>query len=274
MARVGLEAALLVLLLSFSRGNERMTGEDICKAFQQAMERGVLLIATIGACGIMIGFINYTGIAFRFGAFLMDLTKFSTILTLGLVIFITIFLGTAASGSSAYILTAAICAPSLILMGFEPISVHMFILFFSSLSGITPPVALIASTAATIAETSSLQVSFQAMKLGMIAYLLPVVFMFNPAILVWSSISEVLYSAVIILFAAFLIASGMYGWCRNRLLKWGSRTMLILAGFLSFSGNYILLGMSILMYVVIYVRNSMSTETGLETIRNMTEGRT
>ena len=64
-----------------------------------------------------------------------------------------------------------------------PLAVHLFILYWGMLSFITPPVALGAFSAASIAQSSPIATGFEAMRLGVAIYLVPFLFVLNPSLI-------------------------------------------------------------------------------------------
>src|SRR5690606_36681702 len=85
--------------------------------------------------------------------------------------------------TACYIFLAITLAPALVRAGLDPLAVHLFIMYWGMVSFITPPVALGAFAAASIARTSSFAVGFEAMRLGSVIYFLPFFFVLNPALI-------------------------------------------------------------------------------------------
>lgn len=116
-------------------------------------------------------------------------------------------------------------------------AVHMFILYWGMLSFITPPVALGAFAAATLAGARPMVTGLQAMRLGSVIYFIPFLFVLNPALIMrgpaWE-IALVFCQAVvgIILFASamqgYLIGVGRLG--HNRATEALNRTLILFAG--------------------------------------------
>jgi TRAP-type uncharacterized transport system fused permease subunit len=59
---------------------------------------------------------------------------------------------------------------------------HLFVLFNGILGMVTPPVALAAFAAATIARSDQWQTGWTAMRIGWCAYFLPFMFVYTPAL--------------------------------------------------------------------------------------------
>jgi TRAP-type uncharacterized transport system fused permease subunit len=92
---------------------------------------------------------------------------------------------------AVYALCAVLAAPALVEMGVELLSAHLFIVYFASMSAITPPVAVAAFAAASIADANPMRVAFTACRVAFVAFLLPFVFVWNPALLLQGDPSTV-----------------------------------------------------------------------------------
>ena len=79
--------------------------------------------------------------------------------------------------SAAYVLVAAVFAPALIQLGIEALKVHFFVLYYATLSVVTPPVCVGVFVAAQIAGAPWFRVAIEAMRLGAVAYALPMLFL-------------------------------------------------------------------------------------------------
>ena len=111
--------------------------------------------------------------------------------------------------TAAYVFLAIVLAPALIQGGLEPISVHLFILYWGMLSFITPPVALGAFAAASIAGSSALATGFQAMRLGSVIYFIPFFFVLEPALILSGSWWETIFASIKVGIGIILIAGSL-----------------------------------------------------------------
>jgi TRAP-type uncharacterized transport system fused permease subunit len=59
----------------------------------------------------------------------------------------------------------------------------MFLLYFAILSALTPPIAVAALAAAAIAQEDPILIAVSAVRLAVVGFLIPFVFLWNPAIL-------------------------------------------------------------------------------------------
>jgi TRAP-type uncharacterized transport system fused permease subunit len=94
-------------------------------------------------------------------------------------------------------------------MGVLPISAHLFALYFAVISNITPPVAISSYAAAGIAEADAMKTSIEAVKLGIVAFIVPFMFVFNPSLLMIGSFFEVLTVIISSLIGIVALAGGL-----------------------------------------------------------------
>jgi len=83
----------------------------------------------------------------------------------------------------AYIILALTLAPALTDSGLSTMGVHMFMLYWGMLSYITPPVALGAFAAASLAQANPMRTGLESMRLGTIIYFVPFFFVLDPGLI-------------------------------------------------------------------------------------------
>lgn len=96
---------------------------------------------------------------------------------------VCIILGMGLPVTASYVLAATTLSSVLTGYGLELIPVHMFLLYFATMSAITPPVALASYAAAGIADASPNKVGWQGLVLVLPSFLVPFVFIFNQELL-------------------------------------------------------------------------------------------
>lgn len=190
----------------------------------------------LAAIGLIVGALQVTGMAGTLTNDLVYLAGNNVLVLLIMGALTSFVLGIGMTVTAAYIFLAIILAPALIRAGLDPMASHMFIMYWGMLSFITPPVALAAFVAASVAQVSAMRAGLEAMRLGTIIYFIPFFFVFNPALLLqgeWSEIAIVLITALIgvwLLSAAlqgYLIGIGTLG---DGLPGWVSRAFILVSG--------------------------------------------
>lgn len=149
-----------------------------------AAARAVIPVAlACAAAGVIIGIITLTGIGLKFSTLVVSLSGGSLPLALVLTMLTCLVLGMGLPTAAAYILVATLVAPALVDLGVSLLAAHLFVLYSAMLSSITPPVALAAYAAASIANGNPLRIAVLACKFGMAAFAVPYFFVYDPAIL-------------------------------------------------------------------------------------------
>jgi TRAP transporter 4TM/12TM fusion protein len=165
------------------------------------------LILIGGAAGVVIGVLNATGLAFQLSLMLTTLGK-----TMGLFVMlvitamIAIILGMGMPTAAVYIVLVTVVAPALVDMGIQPMAAHMFLFYFGLLSMLTPPVAVASIVAAGLAGSDMWRTGLEGMKLAMIAYLLPFLWVFNPALIMDASPLAIVLAVLSCAVSAWMLA--------------------------------------------------------------------
>jgi TRAP-type uncharacterized transport system fused permease subunit len=95
----------------------------------------------------------------------------------------SLILGMGAPTTANYVITSTIAAPAIVQLGVPVLAAHMFTFYFGIIADITPPVALAAFAGSAIAKSNPLKTGIQASKLAIGAFIIPYIFVLNPAIL-------------------------------------------------------------------------------------------
>jgi len=231
-------ATALLIVINQVLPFQRWGWAEVKDFFSGAAKLFAELIAILCGVGLLVGALSVTGLSGTIANDLIYLAGGSTLVLLFMGAATSFILGIGMTVTAAYIFLAVALAPALVNGGgMNALAVHLFILYWGMLSYITPPVALGAFAAATIAGARPMATGFQAMRLGSIIYFIPFLFVLNPALILQGSAGEIalVFSEAVI--GVVLIAGSMQGYllgvgnlCRHALLQWPMRLMLILAG--------------------------------------------
>tara|TARA_Y100000758_G_scaffold294083_1_gene250798 strand:+ start:232 stop:2106 length:1875 start_codon:yes stop_codon:yes gene_type:complete len=200
-AKSALLCGISSLVIGGLLGNTRFNKKTFNNFLNNACETLIPVILIGAAAGIIVGVLNITGLGFNLTLLLTDVGK-----TLGLLVMlmltgmIAIILGMGMPTAAVYIVLSVVLAPAVTEMGVPVLAAHLFIFYFGLVSMITPPVAVASFVAAGIAKASIWKTSFTAMKLGIAAYLLPFLFVYNDSLLLegnWYEITMVFATAII-----------------------------------------------------------------------------
>jgi TRAP transporter 4TM/12TM fusion protein len=188
-------------------GKDRLTPGRFLAGITRAAASMPQVVAACACSGIVTGMFALTGLGLKFSDFIMQQAASSIILSLILSMFICIILGMGLPTTASYIICATAIAPALIKIGLPPLAAHLFLLYFASISAITPPVAVASYAAASIAGENPLKVGLTAVLLGIAGFALPFTFVLNPdylhfgfdltTLFTWISAGVVCYSVAL-----------------------------------------------------------------------------
>jgi TRAP transporter 4TM/12TM fusion protein len=194
------------------------------------------LAAILAGVGLIIGALSLSG---KIGSLTYTLVQFAgdnTLLLLVMGAVTSFILGIGMTVTAAYLFLAVTLAPALVGQGLDKMAVHLFLLYWGMISFITPPVALGAYAAASIAKSNPMTTGFEAMRLGSIIYFVPFFFVLNPALIGRGSAVEIVIVLTTALSGIALICASLQGylWGIGRLdgnaLAWPARALLLAAG--------------------------------------------
>jgi len=211
-ARAPFYATVLLLVLNQFNPRHRMDWAKFYKYVQATVFLLAELAGILAAIGLIVGAVVGTGMAGSVTNDLVYIAGNSVFILLAMGALTSFILGIGMTVTAAYIFLAIILAPALIRAGLDPMPVHMFMLYWGMLSFITPPVALAAFAAASVANAKPMQTGFEAMRLGTIIYFIPFFFVFNPALLLLGETTEVLIVCTTALLGVLVLAGGLQGY--------------------------------------------------------------
>lgn len=231
-------ATALLLVINQVLPYHRWCWKDVTNFFSSAGKLFAELIAILAGIGLLVGALSVTGMSGTIANDLIFLAGGNTLVLLLMGAATSFVLGIGMTVTAAYIFLAVALAPALITGGgMDPLAVHLFILYWGMLSFITPPVALGAFAAASVAGARAMETGFQAMKLGSVIYFIPFLFVLNPALILQGSWQEILVVLTQALLGVALIAGGMQGYLLGignlslyPRLQWPIRLALIAGG--------------------------------------------
>jgi len=130
----------------------------------------------------------------------------------------------------AYIIAITIGGPALQAMGCDLLASHLFVFYFAILASVTPPVCIAAYCGAAIAGSEPLRTGWEALKLALVGFLIPYVFIYNPALLMQGTVVEIITVFLLLLVSTYFLASGLSNFFLQKLKYW-QRVIIIFIGF-------------------------------------------
>ena len=176
-------ATLSCIGISWFRQETRMGPREIWEAIQTGARNTLVIGATLGVIGIIVGVISLTGIGLKFSDIIISLAAGNLLIALGLIALASLVLGMGVPVTAAYLITAVLAVPPLGDMGVPILAAHMIVYWLSQDSNITPPVCVAAYAGAAIAGSDPWKTGWTSFKYAKLLYVMPVLFAFTPSIL-------------------------------------------------------------------------------------------
>ncbi|PLS18593.1 hypothetical protein CVD28_05490 [Bacillus sp. M6-12] len=220
-------ATLAVFIVSWFKKETRITHKKLVEIFVDTCTSMATLSVVCAAAGMVIGSINLTGLAGKFSSLIFSLSNENVFFSLVIAMFIIILLGMGMPTVSVYVLAAALVAPALIQLGLGILETHLYIIYFCVMSAITPPIAVACFAASSIAEASPMAIGLRSVRLGIVAFIMPYMFIYEPALLLLGTTTEIIMSMVTAVIGSIFLAIAMEGFFKRKLNIWARAVMLI-----------------------------------------------
>ncbi len=231
------------VLSSWFRKHTRMGWREILEALENGAKGALMVAIATAAAGMIVGVFELTGISLKF-------TQVATLLVsslfIGLVVtmIVTIILGMGVPPSASYIVQVAVTIPMLQVFlknggmpaGTAVIVTHFFVMYYSALAVLTPPDALASVAAAGVAQSPFLKTGIHATRVAFVAFVVPFMFVYNPALLTLGTWPEIIQALVIAMLGIAIISISFEGYLLRplhiveRLLAFASGAAFIFPG--------------------------------------------
>ena len=205
-------AITLFLFSTFRTAEVKMRWIRLLKGMEDAGRSMIKVVPLLVCANIIISLINITGIGVKLSEFILAVAGQNEFLALILAAVVTLILGMGVPTTAAYLLAAAVIAPSLKMMGFEAIAVHMFIFYYAILSAITPPVCAAVYVGAGIAQANWLKTAWIAMRLALVEYMIPFIFIYNTSLLLLGPTETIILSFITATIGVSMIGCATMGY--------------------------------------------------------------
>src|SRR5439155_17229257 len=211
-------------------------GRSTLKVMRGSMIDGARQAITVGvACaivGVIIGVLTLTGAASNFASFVLEIGSKSVFLSLFLTMAVCLVLGMGIPTIPNYIITSAIAAPALLKLGVPLIVSHMFVFYFGIMADLTPPVALAAFAAASIAKASPMKIGWKATHIAIAGFVIPYMAVYDPALMLQGgTLLDTAYMIGKAVLAIGLWGAASVGYLRGP-INWPERIFATVAAFL------------------------------------------
>ncbi len=204
--------ALIVPAVLFGFQGKRPGPRTMLEALVDTGHSAVDLILITGAAGIVIGVLAISGLGFQLTLGLVQIGQGNLFVLLLLSGMVCIILGMGLPTVGVYVLLATLVAPSLVEVGVQPMAAHLYVMYFGMMSMITPPIAIAAFAAASVAKADPMRTGLAATRFGWTAFIVPVLFVYSPSLLLIGQPLTIVVAVTTAGFGVWLISAAAVGY--------------------------------------------------------------
>lgn len=212
LPRSAIYCTVLSIVVSMISKDTRMTVKKLVATLLDGVRQAANIAIPTAACGIMIGIVVRSGIAVKISKMIGRTGNSSLFLALIIAAIGCLLLGMALPTVAAYLIANTLFISAIQGLGISPLVSNMFIFYFGVVAQITPPVCLASFTAAGIAGASAWKTGWKAFSFATVAFIVPFMFVYRPALLLEGTAPEIAVAAVMLMFATYCLAGGISGY--------------------------------------------------------------
>ncbi len=225
--------------------------EFLLKGFKNGAIEGTKIGLMLACLGVMIELFTVTGFAQRISMQMITLSKGILPLLLFYVALTCIFFGMGMPTTGTYMAVSVLAAPALVHLGIPLIAAHLYVFYYGLMAAVTPPVGIGIIVATGIAKSHYFKTGLYASWLAIPGFLLPVFFIYRPAILfINATILQALIAFISALVGCVCICCLFEGFFIQKLKIWQSIIFVIIIYF-SFNSYFMSTFLSIFLLVVV-----------------------
>ncbi len=217
-------AIFACVLSSWFRKHTRMGLRQILEALENGAKGALMVAIATAAAGMIVGVFELTGVSLKFTQVATTIVS-SLFIGLLVTMVVTIILGMGVPPSASYIVQVAVTIPMLQVFlknggmpaGTAVIVTHFFVMYYSALAVLTPPDALASVAAAGVAKSPFLKTGLHATRVAFVAFVVPFMFVYNPALLTLGTIPEIIEALVLAMLGIAITSIAFEGYLMRRL---------------------------------------------------------
>jgi len=281
-SRAACLAILAAIIVSMFHKDTRLSPKTFIQSLENGARNTIGVAAACAIAGIIVGIVSLTGIGLKLADGLLTLSGGIDIIALFLTMIACLILGMGVPTTANYVIMATITAPIILKLipGTPVLAAHMFVFYFGIVADITPPVALAAYAGSAISGGNPIRTGVIATKLAIAAFIIPYMFVLNPAmLLIDTSVIKVAQIIITSAIGMFAISGGMEGFMKKK-MPWWQRIIAVIGGLALIEPNLltdiigiVLIGFVCLKQYVIKDRNQEGLDELYDKSLNLETGR-
>ncbi|MDD3656232.1 MAG: TRAP transporter permease [Atribacterota bacterium] len=231
-------AILTSFAISFCKKETMMNPHRLWSTLKLAGKNMVMIALACAGAGMVVSIVTHTGLGLGIAAVITNWSKGILFPALLLIMLTSLILGMGLPCTPAYIIAITIGGPALSALGCDLLASHLFVFYFAILASVTPPVCIAAYCGAAIAESEPLRTGWEALKLALVGFFIPYVFIYNPALLMQGTVVEIITVFLLLLISTYFLASSLSNFFFQKLKYW-QRALIFLIGLFLFFINIV-----------------------------------
>jgi TRAP transporter 4TM/12TM fusion protein len=253
VTRAALWANVSIPIIAMMRKHTRMSFSKLLTGLEKGALTAAPVVAILSLGGIVVGMITLTGLGLMMSSILIELSHGSLFLLLLMTMVASIILGMGVPPVAAYIILAILVVPALIKIGVYPLAAHLFVFYFGTIAGVTPPMAPDAFVAAGIADSPMMKTALTACRLAIVIFILPYIFVYNNALLMVGDFWQIIHVSITALLGVYALSAAVQNFLGKklplllRIVLFGTALSLIIPGY-----KTDLLGIILLFSIIFY----------------------
>ncbi len=240
-------ATISCVVVSWTTEDHKMGLREILGAMIEGARNTLIIGATVGVIGIIVGTIALTGIGLKFSDIIINLSSGILPVAIILIGLASLVLGMGVPVTAAYLITAVLAvgavsemiSQTMFGMSFQQLEInreavqmgyaawaliasHMIVYWFSQDSNITPPVCVAAYAGAAIAGSDPWKTGWTSFKFAKMLYLGPFLFAYSKGFLLAGTWHEIIMAYITITLGTIAFGSLTMGYlvCPTNIIEW------------------------------------------------------
>lgn len=205
-------AIVISFIISFFKKSTAMTPRRLFNTLRSAGEKMVMISLACAGAGMVVSIVTHTGLALGIATVINHWSGGFLLPGLFMIMITALILGMGMPCTPAYIIAVTIGGPALGSLGVNLLPAHLMIFYYAILAEVTPPVCIPAFCAASIAGSEPLETGFEAFKLALVAFTIPIIFTYNEALLLNGNHMEIISLIFLILIGIILLSGAFTGY--------------------------------------------------------------
>ncbi len=218
-----------VIGVSLFRREHRVGLRKLVNSLETGLHNTLPVANILALAGVVLALLTVTGLGPKLSAWLVMIAGGNKVLLIVYAGLASYILGMGVSWVAAYVLVSTLVAPALMKLGLPAIVTHFFIMYIVLSGGFTPPYCQTAYVAGALAEAHPFKVGFQAMRLGIVAFIVPFIAVFHPALLLIGTSGEIALAFVTASVGIICLAAGIEGFLFLE-MGWPQRILFLFGG--------------------------------------------